>query len=75
MPSTTMYINGAAVGRGQWSLKSVKSYCAKKNIRLHEAFSIYACADYATTYRLSIENGDYVTAKRNDHIADMGINC
>lgn len=54
-----MYINGKAVGSGMWTLKSVKSYCAKKGIELKSASSTeISCNGYADD-KLNLETGEY----------------
>lgn len=70
----TMYINGQKVGSGQWPLKSVLSFCDKKEFIAQRAYSIFACASYAETQYLNLDTGEYNSQGLNDHFGREGLN-
>lgn len=71
--STTMYINGKAVGNGNWKLKSVQNYSTKKNIEIKDAYSITATCDYAYTSFLDLKTGKYNDGDATDHYGRAGL--
>jgi hypothetical protein len=70
--TVTTQINQKNVGSGRWSLKSIKSYCAKKDIQLTSAAYVTFDINYGFDYEyLNLNTGVIAHCMNSDPMASM----